>query len=96
MGSPGMTLGLWITALATCLGGISAFATNLISITMINRVNAQVPTDEHLPVYGSSIYKARRLFKKLFPDDRLPLWQNFYLIVMLLSFVLVIRFWVLG
>jgi hypothetical protein len=87
--------GIIVAALAACACGAAAFAANLISISMINRINAYVPKPEPIDQYrwGSEV---RQRFKQLFPGDKLIHWLDFSVIVMLLSFALVIRFWVFG
>jgi len=87
--------GIIIAALATCAGGAAAFAANYISLCMINRINAQVPERERISQYlwGTEV---RQRFKQLFPGDKLTRWLDFSVIVMLLSFVLAVRFCVFG
>ena len=82
-----------IAALATCVDGAAALAANIISIKMINRINARVPEAQRISQYrwGTEV---RQRFKLLFPGDKLTRWLDMSVVAMVLCFLLVVRFWV--
>lgn len=65
----------------------------MISFMMIGKVNAQIPESERISYlrWGTEV---RRRFKQLYPGNRLALLLDSCVVMMILSFILLIRFWV--
>ena len=80
---------------AVCLLASAAFMANLISVVMIGKVNERVPANEKISylIWGSEV---RKRFKQLYPGDKLALLLDSCVVLMILSFMAVIRFWVFG
>ena len=85
----------WPVIIAVCLGTSSAVFANLISFVMIGKVNERVPESERISYlrWGTEV---RRRFKLLYPGNRLVLLLDCCLALMILCFVLGIKFWVFG
>lgn len=77
------------------LGGLSAFLANMISFTMIGKINERVPENERISLiwWGTEV---RTRFKQLYPGNRLVLLHDYCVVVMILCFILGARFWVFG
>jgi hypothetical protein len=80
---------------AGCLGASAAIIANLISIVMIGKVNERSPANEKISYlsWGSEV---RTRFKQLYPGDRLVLLRDSCMVLMILCFIALIRFWVFG
>ena len=78
-----------------CLGASAAILLNIISLIMIGKVNERVPPSGRISYlwWGSNV---RRTFRHLYPRNRLVLLHDSCVVLMITSFVIVIRFWVFG
>jgi hypothetical protein len=77
------------------LGGLLAIAANMLSLVMIGKINERVPAAERISYFwwGTEV---RKRYKGLFPASRLPLLFNVCVVMMLVDFALLVRFWVFG
>ncbi|HKS82851.1 MAG TPA: hypothetical protein VJR23_15215 [Candidatus Acidoferrales bacterium] len=75
------------------VGGSFAVLANMISLIMIGKINERVPVSERLSYvfWGTEVKKK---FKQLYPDSRLALLFNLCIVLMVISFALLLRFWV--
>jgi hypothetical protein len=80
---------------AACLGACSAVLANTVSVVMIGKINERLPGNERISYFrwGTEV---RRRFKELYPRNRLVVVLDSCVGAMILSFVLLIRFWVFG
>ncbi len=78
---------------AGCLGASAAIIANLISFVMIGKVNERLPANERVSylLWGSEV---RTRFKQLYPGDKLVLLRDSCVVLMVLSFIALIPFWV--
>jgi hypothetical protein len=85
----------WPVIIAGCLGATAAVFANMISLAMIGKINSRLPDGEKLSYlwWGTEV---RKRFKQLFPGDKLIFLLDACVVVMILSFIGVIRFWVFG
>jgi hypothetical protein len=62
---------------------------------MIGKINERVPENERISYFwwGTEV---RRKYKQLYPASKLPLLADVCLVLMVLSFLLLLRFWVFG
>lgn len=84
----------WTVVVAICLGTTAAVLANMISFVMIGKINERVPENERISYlwWGTEV---RRRFKQLYPGNRgLVLLLDLSVAALLLSFVLIVRFWV--
>jgi hypothetical protein len=80
---------------AACLGTTATVMANLLSFIMIGKINEQSPENQRISYvwWGTD---ARRRFKQLYPGNRLVFLLDSCVAVMILSFILLIRYWVFG
>ena len=85
----------WPVIGAGCLGASAAFLANMISFTMIDRINARLPESERISYFrwGTEV---RARFKQLYPGSRLVLLLDSCVAMMILCVIFLIRFWVFG
>lgn len=85
----------WPVIVAGVLGGVSALAANLISFSMIEKLNDRLPEGQRISYFwwGTNV---RKRFRQLYPENNRVLALDTCLVVMLVSFVVVVRFWVFG
>ena len=83
----------WWVIVAGCLGASSAVLANMISLMMIGKINERLPENERISYFwwGTEV---RKRFKQLYPGNRLVLLLDSCVVMMILSFILLIRFWV--
>ncbi len=81
--------------IAGCIGASSAVLANMLSFIMIDKINARVSENERISYlwWGTEV---RKRFKQLYPGNRLVLLLDSSVVLMVLSFVLVIRYWAFG
>jgi hypothetical protein len=81
--------------LAVCLGVSAAILANMISFIMIGKINVRRPEHERISYlwWGTGV---RKQFKQLYPGNKLVLLLDACLVLMILSFVCLVRFWVFG
>jgi hypothetical protein len=81
--------------IVACLGGSFAVLANTLSFIMIGKINERVPESERISYFwwGTEV---RRRFKQLYPANRLAFLLDFCVVLMVLCFLLLIRFWVFG
>ncbi len=77
------------------LGGSFAIFANMLSFIMIGKINERVPENERISYvwWGTEV---RRRYKQLYPAGKLALPADLCLILMVLFFLLLIKFWVFG
>jgi hypothetical protein len=80
---------------AALLGGTFAIAANILSFLMIGKINEIAPENEQISYlrWGTEV---RKRYKEFFPASKLPLLVNICFVLMLVSFVFLVRFWVFG
>jgi len=85
----------WPVIIAACLGTSSAVLANMISLAMIGKVNSRLPDSEKLSYlwWGTEV---RKRFKQLYPGDKLVYALDACVVVVVISFIGLIRFWVFG
>jgi len=83
----------WPLICAACFGASAAIVANMISFVMIGKINERVPEGDRISYFwwGSEV---RKRFKQLYPGNRLVLLLDSCLGVMIICFVLVIKWWV--
>ena len=66
---------------------------NMISFMMIGKINERVPESERISYWwwGTEV---RKRFKQLYPGNKLVFLLDSCFVMMILGFVLLIRFWV--
>jgi hypothetical protein len=77
------------------LGGSFAIFANMLSFIMIGKINERVPENERISYFwwGTEV---RKRYKQFYPASKLALLADLCLVMMVLSFLLLIRFWVFG
>ena len=77
------------------LGGFFAIFANMVSFIMIGKINERVPESERISYFwwGTEV---RKRYKQLYPASKLALLADLFLILLVLCFLLLIRFWVFG
>jgi len=77
------------------LGGSFAIFANMLSFIMIGKINERVPENERISYFwwGTEV---RKRYKQLYPASKLALLADLFLILLVLCFLLLIRFWVFG
>jgi hypothetical protein len=75
------------------LGGSFAIFANMLSFIMIGKTNESVPENERISYlwWGTEV---RKRYKQFYPASKLALLADVCLVMMVLSFLLLIRFWV--
>jgi hypothetical protein len=78
---------------AGCLMASLAVLANMISFTMIGKINERSPESERISYFwwGTQV---RMRFKQLYPGSRLVLLLDSCVAMMILCFIFLIRFWV--
>ena len=81
--------------IAGCFMGSFAVLCNMLSFMMIGKINARAPENERVSYFwwGTEV---RKRYKKLYPQSKLALLADLCLMLMVLCFLLLIRFWVFG
>ena len=77
------------------LGGSFAIFANMLSFIMIGKINERVPENERISYFWWST-EVRKRYKQFYPASKLALLADLCLVLMVFSFLLVIRFWVFG
>lgn len=83
----------WPIVVAACLGTTAIVLANMISFVMIGKINLRVPENERISYlwWGTEV---RKRFKQLYPGNKLILLLDSCFVMMVLCFILLIRFWV--
>jgi hypothetical protein len=73
----------------------AAVLANMISYIMIGKINERLPESERISYiwWGTEV---RKRFKELYPGNRLVLLLDSCMVVLIVSFILGLRFWVFG
>ncbi len=81
--------------IAALLLGLTALSANLISYVMIWKINKRVPQNEQISYWwwGSEV---QRKFKQHYPSHKLTHLLRGCIVIMVLCFLFLIRFWVFG
>jgi hypothetical protein len=76
-------------------GGSFAILANMLSFIMIGKINERVPENARISYiwWGTEV---RKKYKQFYPASKLALLADLCLLLMVLSFLLLIRFWVFG
>jgi hypothetical protein len=77
------------------LGGSFAIFANMLSFLMIGKINERVPENERISYFWWGT-KVRKRYTQLYPTSKLALLADLCLMLMVLCFLLLIRFWVFG
>jgi hypothetical protein len=77
------------------LGGSFAILANMVSFIMIGKINVRVPENERISYFWWST-EVRRRYQQLYPAGKLALLADLCLILMVVFFLLLIKFWVFG
>lgn len=77
------------------LGGSFAIFANMLSFIMIGKINERLPENERISYFrwGTEV---RKRYKQFYPASKLALLVDLCFVLMLFSFLLVVRFWVFG
>ena len=72
-----------------------AVLANMLSFIMVGKINERLPENERISYFwwGTEV---RRRFKRLYPKNRLVFLLDSCVFLMVLCFLLLIRFWVFG
>ena len=79
---------------SVCLGATGAVLANMISFIMIGKINEKVPENERMSYIGSGT-NVRQRFKQLYPGNKLLYILNACIAMMVLAFIVSIKFFVL-
>lgn len=81
--------------IAGCLMATFAILVNLLYFIMIGKVNERVPERERISYlwWGTGV---RKKFKQIYPGNKLVLLLDSCVVLLVLSFVFLIRVWVFG
>ena len=71
----------------------AAVLANIISFVMIGKINARLPEDQRVSYlwWGTEV---RKTFKRLYPGDKFVLLLDGCVVVMIVCFVCLVKFWV--
>ena len=80
---------------AGCLGTSAAVLANMLFFIMIGKVNQRSPPNQRISYlwWGSGV---RSRFKQLYPESPLGWLLNSCYVIMIVSFIIVVRLWVFG
>lgn len=85
----------WPVIISVCIGASAAVFANMISLVMIGKINERVPDKDRISyLWWSS--EVQKKFRQLYPGNKLTLLLNLCVVMMVVCFILVIRFWVFG
>jgi hypothetical protein len=75
------------------MGGSFAIFANMISFAMIGKINERVLESERISYFwwGTEV---RKRFKELYPESRLTLLLDLCVVLMVVSFLVLLRVWV--
>ena len=78
---------------AGCLMASAAVLANMISFMMIGKINVRLPEGKRISYirWGTEV---RRIFKELYPGSKLVFLLDSCLVLMILCFAFLVRFWV--
>src|SRR5579859_2936679 len=85
---------LLLIAIGILVAG-STLAANLIAVSMVNRINQKLPSSDQMS-YISWDSSVRRKFNSLYPGDNLVRYYDLCFVLMVIGFLLVLRFCVFG
>ena len=75
--------------------GSFAVLGNMLYFMMIGKINERVPENERISYFWWGT-KVRKRYKEFYPESKLALLADLCLVLMILSFLLLVRFWVFG
>jgi hypothetical protein len=81
--------------IVACLGGSFAVLGNMLYFMMIGKINERVSENDRISYFwwGTEV---RKKYKQLYPERKLVLLADLCVILMVLCFLFLIRFWVFG
>jgi hypothetical protein len=81
--------------IAVCFMATAAVLANMISFIMIGKINTLLPESERVSYlwWGTGV---RKQFKQLYPGNKLVFLLDSCLVMMILCFIVLVRFWVYG
>lgn len=85
----------WPVILAVGIGTTATVLANMLSFIMIGKINVLLPERERISYlwWGTGV---RKQFKKLYPGNKLVLLLDACFVIMILSFIFLVKFWVFG
>jgi len=81
--------------LVGCFGATAAVLSTMISFIMIGKINEKLPEKERISYIGSGT-NVRHRFKQLYSGNKLVILLDSCLVMMILCFIFIVRFWVFG
>lgn len=83
----------WQVLASLCLMISAAVLANIISFIMIGKINVRLPEDQRVSYlwWGTEV---RKTFKRLYPGDRFVLLLDGSVLVMIVCFICLVKFWV--
>jgi hypothetical protein len=83
----------WQVLASLCLMISAAVLANIISFIMIGKINVRLPEDQRVSYlwWGTEV---RKTFKRLYPGDRFVLLLDGCVVVMIVCFICLVKFWV--
>jgi hypothetical protein len=81
--------------LVALLGGSFAILANTLSFIMKGKINERVSKNARISYFWRGT-ELRKRYKQLYPESRLALLLDLCVILMVLCFLFLIRFWVFG
>jgi hypothetical protein len=85
----------WPAIAALLVLATAAISANLISLTIISKINARMPENRR-KTFGFWERKVRSDFRRLYPDSNLVRLLDVSVVMMALSFYALVKFWVLA
>jgi len=79
--------------IAVCLMTTAAVLVNMIYFVMIGKINTMLPARERISYFWWGT-RVRKRFKQLYPGNKIVLLLDSCVVLMIVCFILVIRFWV--
>ena len=85
---------VWPALIAVCVGASAAFCANLVTLVMIDKINERMPESERMSHFGGGGWNVRGRFKRLYPESRLVLLRDSCAVILVLCFIVIVRYWV--
>lgn len=81
----------WVKISIFFVGWAAAMLANMLALTMTAKVNARLPEDRKFPSWKWGL-QVRRMYKQLYPGDRLVLQMDSCVVVMTLALIYLVAF----
>jgi hypothetical protein len=84
-----------LVIVAVCVGTSAAVSANMVSLIMVGKINERLPDDQRTSylLWGTEV---RQRFKQLYPGNRLLMALDCCVLLMIVSLIVVVKFWVFG